>query len=405
MSAETRPSYPSWLPLLLGFLTATGPVSTDMYVPAFPSIEADFGLPLGSAQVTLAAWFFGLGLGQLTLGALSDRFGRRTPLLVAIAIYTLTNAGCALAPDIETLTAMRLICAFAGAASMVIPIAVVRDLATGYAATHMMSQLILVRSIVPIIAPSIGSLLLTVASWRMIFWSTMIYGGLCLLLVAFHLPDTLPVEQRVRQNAAGLARRYGAILTEKVFLVHAAIYGGTMFILFAFIGASPAVFIDGMGLSPRAFALVFSACTVFYLIFSQLNTRFIRRFGASRVMRGGIAIAFAATVILAIVAFAGAAFPGWLSWWMPMPPLMAMMGTQGFTIPNATIGGMHPHAANAGSASALMGMIGFSCGGVSGLLAGTFSDGTARGMAGLMLFGTICMVIADWRRRRMLAKG
>ena len=146
----TKPAYPTWLPLLLGFLGATGPLSTDMYLPAFPAIEAEYHLALGSAQITLAAWFLGLAIGQITQGALADRFGRRLPLTISTALYTLANIGCALAPDIHTLTWMRLISAIAGSASMVIPTAIVRDLASGHAAAKMTSKLILVRGVAPI---------------------------------------------------------------------------------------------------------------------------------------------------------------------------------------------------------------------------------------------------------------
>jgi MFS transporter, DHA1 family, multidrug resistance protein len=402
---SAAPRYAWWLPLLLGFLTAIGPFSTDMYLPAFPAIEAEYHLPLGSAQVTLAAWFLGLGVGQLTQGALSDRFGRRAPLIVSTAIYTLASVGCALAPDIDTLTVMRLIAALAGSASMVVPTAIVRDLASGHAAATMMSRLILVRGVGPVIAPTLGGLMLTFASWHAIFWFGAIYGVTCCVLVTLKVPDTLPLAMRVRHNISGLASRYTGILAEPQFMAHTLMSGGAFFTLFAFLGGSPGVFIDGMHLSPRAFALVFSACAGFYVVFSQFNPRVLTLFGPSRVMQTATLVLFAGTMALAAVAFLGAAFPGWLSWWMLMPPVMVMMSTQGFIQPNTAVGALHRHAAHAGSASALMGMIAFSMGAVSGLMAGVLSDGTARGMAALMLAGAAMAVIADWRRRVLIARG
>jgi MFS transporter, DHA1 family, multidrug resistance protein len=397
-------AYPWWLPLLLGFLSAIGPLSTDMYLPAFPAIEAEFGLPLGSAQATLAVWFLGLGVGQLTQGTLSDRYGRRTPLLFSTAIFTVASIGCALAPSFNMLVAMRLIAALAASASMVIPTAVVRDLASGHAAATMMSRLILVRGVGPIVAPLIGGLLLTFANWHGIFWFGTVYGVVCWILVAWKVPDTLPVNMRVRHNLSGMLSRYWMILVEPSFQVHTMMSGSAMFALFAFIGGSPGVFIDGMHLTPRAFSVVFSCCAANYILFSQLNPGALTRFGASRVMQVASRVLFVGGALMALISFLGTAVPGWLSWWMLMPPMMMMMATQGFIQPNAAVGSLHRHSAHAGSASALMGMIGFCLGAVSGLLAGVFSDGTPRGMAALMLTGAAMAIFADWRRRVMLAR-
>ena len=191
-------TYPFWLPILLGFLTAVGPSTTDMYLPAFPAIEASFHAPPGSAQLTLAAWFAGLAVGQFSQGTLSDRFGRKRPLIVATAIYTLACLGCALAPTIGWLAAFRALSAIGASAGMVIPRAVVRDLAEGHAAAVLMSRLSLVMGAAPILAPTVGSAVLAFADWRGIFWILTAYGAVCCLLVAFLLPDTLARDRRIR---------------------------------------------------------------------------------------------------------------------------------------------------------------------------------------------------------------
>ena len=134
-------TFPAWLPLLLGFLIAVGPAATDMYLPAFPAVEASFGTAPGTAQLTLAAWFAGLAVGQITQGTLSDRFGRRVPLIVGTAVFTLACLGCALAPTIDWLAAFRALAAIGASAGMVIPRAMVRDLAEGHAAAMLMSRL------------------------------------------------------------------------------------------------------------------------------------------------------------------------------------------------------------------------------------------------------------------------
>jgi DHA1 family bicyclomycin/chloramphenicol resistance-like MFS transporter len=147
-------AFASWLPLLLGFLTAVGPISTDMYLPSFPALETALGAPVGSAQITLATWFGGLAVGQITQGTLSDRFGRRGPLLVGTLVYTLGSAACALSPNLFWLSVFRAATAIGASASMVIPRAMVRDLSDGMAAARLMSKLMLVMGVAPILAPS-----------------------------------------------------------------------------------------------------------------------------------------------------------------------------------------------------------------------------------------------------------
>ena len=393
--------YPLWLPLLLGFLSATGPLSTDMYLPAFPAIEASLHVPLGSAQVTLATWFLGLAVGQITQGSLADRFGRRKPLIVATALFTLANIGCALSTDLVTLSVMRFIAALGGSASMVIPRAIVRDLSEGHAAARMMSRLILVSGVAPIVAPTLGGMMLDFASWHFIFWFAAAYGAICWLLVMLLLPDTLAPAMRVRQSLGKMLARYGQILSEPSFLTHALMGGCGMFAMFAYIGGSPGVFIDGMHVSPPVYAVMFSSCAFFFILCSQLNPMLLQRFGANRMLVIAVRMFLGATIVLGAVAFASPLLPGGTQWWMLLPPVMVMMGCQGFNMPNTTVGGLQRHAAHAGTASALMGMMGFCLAAVSGLLVGQLSDGSARAIACLALIGGIGANVADLYRRRM----
>jgi DHA1 family bicyclomycin/chloramphenicol resistance-like MFS transporter len=248
-------SYPAWLPILLGFLTAVGPATTDMYLPAFPSIEASFGAPAGSAQLTLAAWFAGLAVGQMTQGTLSDRFGRKRPLIVATAVYTLACLGCALAPSIQWLAAFRALAAIGASAGMVIPRAMVRDLAEGHAAAVLLSRLSLVMGAAPILAPVLGSAVLAFAEWRGIFWILTAYGVACWVLVVALLPDTLAEERRIRLRFGEQLARYRSILAERGFLTHATMGAFATFAFFAYLGGSSPVFIQGFGLTPVQYAL------------------------------------------------------------------------------------------------------------------------------------------------------
>jgi DHA1 family bicyclomycin/chloramphenicol resistance-like MFS transporter len=392
--------YPSWLPILLGFLTAIGPISTDMYLPAFPAIESSLGLPIGSAQVTLATWFLGLAVGQITQGSLADRFGRRVPLIVGTAVYALAAAGCALSHDLLTLSVFRFIAAVGGSASMVIPRAIVRDLAEGHAAARLMSRLILVSGAAPILAPSLGGLLLQVASWPMIFWCGAIYGAVCFVLVWAFLPDTLPPERQVRLGMGRLLMRYGDIVRERGFITHTLMGGMGMFGMFAYIGGSPEVLIDKFHLSPSLYAVVFSACAANFILCSQINPFLLPRVGSERV-----SWAAGLTFLVAALALAAVAFLQVPLWWAIIPPIMVCLGCQGFNMPNSTVGALQRHAAHAGSASALMGTIQFCLAAVSGLLVGELADGTARPLAALMVIGGVGVVVASLFRPKPVVVG
>jgi MFS transporter, DHA1 family, multidrug resistance protein len=382
-----------WLPLLLGFLTAVGPVSTDMYLPAFPAIEASFGAPTGTAQMTLASWFAGLAFGQITQGSLSDRFGRRGPLLIGTILYTLASAACALAPGILWLTVFRVVAAVGGSASMVIPRAVVRDLADGHAAARLMSRLILVMGVAPILAPTLGGAVLGFAGWRTIFWICAGYGAVCSLLVFFLLPDTMPKDHRLRLGAVDLIRRYAAIACERSFITHALQGGFCMFGLFAYLAGSPGVFIELFHLPPARYGMVFGSCAAAYILAAQVNAAILPRFGSFAVLRASVWGSLIATGALILVAFFGRG--GVLA---VILPIFVNMSCMGFILPNATVGALSRHPRNAASASALMGTIGFVLGALSGALAGVLSDGTARPMAVLMFAGALGAVVADLLR-------
>ena len=382
--------FPSWLPTLLGFLTAVGPISTDMYLPSFPAIEAALGGRPGTAQVTLAMWFLGLAIGQITQGSFSDRFGRRGPLVIGTALYTAASIGCALAPNLTILSLMRFIAAIGGSASMVVPRAVVRDLADGHAAAQMMSQLILVMGVAPILAPTLGGFVDTTLGWQAIFWLAAIYGGACALVVWRLMPETLPEAQRARLGLVEQVLRYRAIITERSFLTHALIGGFVLFGVFAYLGGAPDVFIDRFHLSPAHFGMLFGSCAAAYIAMSQLNPRLMRLFGAATVLRGAVWTYVLATSVLTVFAFAGVDH-----WWLIAAPILVCLGTMGFVNPGATVGALSRHAAHAGSASALMGTMQFCLGAVSGLLVGVLADGTARPMAVLMLLGALAAAAAD----------
>ena len=388
-------SIPPWLPRLLGMLIAVGPAATDMYLPAFPAVEASFGTAPGTAQLTLAAWFAGLAVGQITQGTLSDRFGRRRPLIFGFAVFTLSTLGCAVAPTLGWLALFRAGSALGASAGMVIARAVVRDLTDGTRAAILMSRLVLVMGVAPILAPTVGGAVLAFAQWRFIFWILAVYGATSCFLAWRFLPETLPDERRIRLGLAGQINRYVLILKERTFITHAAMGASGSFCMFAYLAGSSPVFIQGFGLSPSQFALVFGLCSCGLIAGSQINARLIPRVGLSFMLTWISRISLAATITLAILAFAGVHVLAAI-----VAPLVIALSCQGFSNGNTSVGALSRHASHAGSASALMGMAQFSVGATSGLLVGLFTDGTPRGMAALMMGGALCGVIANHFRPR-----
>jgi DHA1 family bicyclomycin/chloramphenicol resistance-like MFS transporter len=389
--------YPSWLPLLLGFLAAVGPISTDMYLPAFPAVERSLGAGVGSAQITLATFFAGIAIGQLTQGTLADRFGRRLPLIVATAIYTLASAGCALAPNLLTLSVMRFVAGFSGSAAMVIPRAIVRDLADGHEAAKLMSRLILVMGAAPILAPTLGGFVLGFGSWRTIFWIATGYGAIGTLLVVALLPDTMEAGHRLRLGLAGLLGRYAAVAHDRIFLSYALLGGFGMFGMFGYIGGSAPVLIEHFGFSPAQYGGLFGASAFAFIAASQASLPLLHRFGAASILRGATSLYLVAGTAMLACAILGVG-----GVYAVVLPAVLVMGCMGMILPNAAVGALSRHAAQAGTASAILGTVQFSLAAVAGALVGLFADGTARPMASLILFAALAAMTANRVRARLL---
>jgi MFS transporter, DHA1 family, multidrug resistance protein len=388
-------TWPRWLPRLLGYFIAVGPAATDMYLPAFPAVEATFHTAPGTAQLTLAAWFAGLAIGQIMQGTLSDRLGRRPPLMIGFSIFALAMIGGALAPNLEVLAILRFFGAVGASAGMVITRAVVRDLAEGHRGAILMSRLVLVMGVAPILAPSVGAAFLTFASWRFIFWFQAVYGASCAILAWRILPETLPEARRVKVGVTQVIARYGSIVREPVFRAHAIMGCGSTFCMFAYLGGSSPVFIQGFGLTPWQFGLIFGLCSCGLIAGSQINARMLPRFGLFFMLRLICRISLAATTVLLALTFSGAHVL-----WLIVAPVFVALSCQGFANGNTAAGALQRHAAHAGSASALLGVAQFALGATSGLLVGLLTDGTPRGMALLMFCGSLCAVIADFFRPR-----
>jgi DHA1 family bicyclomycin/chloramphenicol resistance-like MFS transporter len=389
---------PVWLIILLGSLSAVGPLSTDMYLPAFPTLERSLGSGSGSAQITLAAWFVGLAVGQFTQGPASDRWGRKLPLLVGLAIYTIGSIGCAVSHDLWSFSACRFLAALGGSAGMVIPRAIVRDVATGTQGAKLMSQLTLVLGVVPVLAPSLGALVLTIASWRWIFGIATFYGVVSLTIVYLTLPDTLPRSMRLHLAPVEVLGRYISIFNERVFLTNTCICGFSSFVVFAYLSGTPIVFEEILHFTPTGFGLMFGINAFFYILGTQVNARIVGRVGVERMLGYGILSMTGAAVLLTLMVLTGLAGPhGTII--AAAFPIMWVMASLGFLTPNAVVLALTAHARHAGSASALLGTLQFSFGALAGVVMGIFSNISMVPMALVILVGVIGANIAHRARR------
>lgn len=389
-------SVPVWLPALLGFLTAVGSISIDMYLPAFPKIAHELGHVRGGAQITLATFFIGLALGQLILGPLADRAGRKAPLVAGMTLYTIATVGCALSSGLWSFSIFRFLAALGGASSMVVPRAVVRDLANGPSAARIMAQLMLVMGVSPILAPALGGVVLDWAGWRAIFWVQAVYGIINLTLVIFCLPDTLPPELRVRHGIISVAKRYVQVARDRNFLPAALTVGFTSATLFAYLGGSPLVFETGFHVSPVLYGCIFGLNGFGLIMASQLNGRlFAARFGIDRTLNVAVFTMLGGTVYLSLLAVTG------LAGLVPvLLGLFVIISSFGCVFPNGTVAVMSRQHANAGVASALTGTLQFSIGAVSGMMVGELSDSSPRAMALCMLAGALCVAASNHLRPR-----
>ncbi len=375
---------PLTLAVVLGILTAAGPISTDAYLPAFPTMEHALHAPAGAAQLTLAAWFAGLACGQIVQGPWSDRHGRRLPLIAGAILFTVASAGCALAPSIPVMCVFRFLAAFGASASAVVPRAVVRDLRDGHEARRLMAQLMLVMGVVPILAPSIGGLMLTVANWRFIFWMTVGFGLVSVGLAWRVLPETLPPSRRIRVRLVDQITRYIQIAIDRAFITNALVGCMAMFALFAYLGGSPAAYVQEYRLTPAEYALAFSVNAAVFIGSAQVAVPLTQRFGVAFVVRHGTTYLIGATLFLLLVACTGIGH---------LPLLMVAIGLClagiGAIAPVAPVAALSRHAAHAGSASALLGTLQYALGASAAFAVGALDDGTARPLAGMMVVGAL----------------
>lgn len=359
MNEKTRNSE-LYLLLMVGAISAFGPFVTDFYLPALPSLNEYFHTTASLVQLSLTFSMVGLAVGQLVIGPLSDKYGRKSPLLLSLVAFSVSTLGCLYAPDIYWFIFFRLIQGLAGAGGLVISKSIATDLYEGKELTRFFSMLSSVQGLAPICAPVLGGFLLEVTNWKGIFWILFVIG-LALLVTLLFFKESLPLAAR-REGSVWVAFRcYVPVLGHGRFMCYVLVQAFAMGVMFTYIAASPFIFQSHYGLSPVAYSLCFGANAVAVML-GSLTVSFFR--SATQAMRVGVVGFGLISLLVASVLISGA-------------PVMIVEGCLfvfmiflGLILPSSTMLALDLERANSGNASAVLGFLMFLFGGVLSPLTG-----------------------------------
>ncbi|OKK02077.1 multidrug effflux MFS transporter [Streptomyces sp. CB02400] len=373
--------------LVLGGLTATPPLAMDMYLPALPEVTQSLHAPAATVQLTLTACLAGMALGQLVVGPMSDRWGRRRPLLIGLAVYVVATALCAFAPTVELLVAFRLAQGLAGAAGIVIARAVARDLYDGVAMARFFSTLMLISGVAPIVAPLIGGQILRVTDWRGVFVVLTVVGALLTAVVWAKLPETLAPADR---HDGGVGETLGSmrrLLTDRAFTGYMLTGGFAFASLFAYVAASPFVVQEIYGASPQTFSLLFGLNSIGLVIMGQVNGKIlVGRARLDKVLGLGLVVVVVAAVALLLMSLGTFGEVGLVP---VAAALFVLMSAMGIALPNTQTLALMRTKHAAGSASALLGTTSFLIGAIASPLVGVAGEDTAVPMAVVQLVAAL----------------
>ncbi|AKF93801.1 multidrug effflux MFS transporter [Brevibacillus laterosporus] len=360
-----------WLAIVLGALSAFGPLSLDMYLPALPAMATDFQTTTSAVQLSLTACLLGLSLGQLFAGPLSDIQGRRKPLLVGLAIYAVASILCVFSTSIWALVALRFIQGAAGSAGIVISRAMVRDIYVGPELTKFFALLMLVNGVAPIAAPIFGSQLLLFTPWEGVFVVLGGIGIIMLLVVLFGLPESLPVERRSTGGFKNTLVTFKNLLVDKMFMGFALSQGLVIAAMFAYISGSPFVLQNMFGVSAQMFSVFFAVNGLGIILASQITGKLAGKISESKLMISGLILAAIGGVSLLIVILLGAGL------YAILPPLFIIVSCVGIVSTAGFSLAMQSQGKAAGSASALLGVLSLIFGALLAPLVGIGGSGTA----------------------------
>jgi MFS transporter, DHA1 family, multidrug resistance protein len=369
--------------VVLGALSAFGPLAMDMYLPSTPTIAAALNAGQSLVQLTLSGCLAGLAIGQLVAGPLSDGMGRRRPLLIGLAAFVVFSVACAMAPDIGSLIAFRFLQGMAGAVGVVLSLAIVRDMYEGTELARVLGSLTLVFGLAPVLAPVIGGQVLRFTSWRGVF-GVLAAIGMVLLVAGWFLPETLPPQRRTPP-------RFRQLLDDSRTLARDRRYAGNTLAvtlgtaaLITYISALPFIVEDAYQRSPQLFSLIFTINAIGLTLMAQLGTRLIRRLPVARVVRVSLLV-----MVAGALAFLAAALTGHPPLAALLVPLFVFVASFGMMRPNGTALALDGHTSIAGTASAWLGALPFMLGAVLSPLAGLGGQGGAT-VAGVLL-GVLCL--------------
>ncbi|MGV3519031.1 multidrug effflux MFS transporter [Luteitalea sp.] len=376
--------------LLLGSLTAIAPMSIDMYLPAFPALQAALATDAAAVQRTLSVFFIGLAIGQLFYGPLSDRYGRRRPLLAGLALYTAASVGCALSTSVDQLLVWRGLQALGGCAGVVTARAVVRDVFGPREAARVLSSLMLVMGVAPILAPLLGGWILTHAGWRGLFGVLVAFGAATWVAVVRGLPDTPPASRATSLTVASVAAAFGRVARHGRFRRFAAAGALAQCVLFAYIAGAPFLYMQVLRLSPTGFAVMFGLNSVGLIAASQINRAFLAREETGVVLTRALAVQW-----LAAIVFLGVALTQTSDVLRVASPVLLLVLLLGFVLPNTTALALAPFDRDAGTASALLGSLQYGTSGLATLGVSALFDGTVRPMAAaIVVFVFVALVLS-----------
>lgn len=378
---------------MLGALTALGPFTIDLYLPAFPVLQEDFRTSATAIQLTLTGTMIGFAFGQLIVGPLSDKVGRRLPLLVVTALHVLASIAAALAPSLELLSVARVAMGMGAAAGGVVAMAIVRDLFGGRRLVVMLSRLALVSGVAPVVAPLIGSALLSVMSWRGIFVVLAIYGAVMLVSAIALVPETLPRARRQDRGADTVLQRYRSVFTDRVF-VGVLIIGGMSFSgLFSYLSASSFLFQETYDFDAQQYGLLFAVNSIGLVIGVQTASRLAARFGPQWVLAFSTAALLTAATAIIVTDQLG------LGLWGTVVPLFVFMTACGFTFPCVQVLALDRHGKAAGTAASILGACNFGIAGLISPVVGWIAKDagiTATTMASVMVGCAVIGLLALW---------
>ena len=373
--------------LALASLSALGPLSIDFYLPGFPAMSSDLGVPIGTIQMSLAAFFIGISIGQLFYGPWTDRVGRKKPLYIGLVLYIVSSIAIAFTQSAEGLIFWRLVQAFGGCAGLVIARAVVRDAFPIEETARVFSILMLITGVAPILAPTFGGLMTEWFGWRSIFITLAILSSLSLLMVHYVLPETGSPNRMVSYHPATVFKSYLEVFREPSFVTYVFMGGTAAAGMFAYISASPYVFMEKYGLSETIYGWIFGMNAFGLIAASQVNRYWLRRrHGSEIIMRASTMHALVASALLVLTLFGHP----------PLPYLLvlvfAYLALLGFIFPNSAALTLVPFGKNAGAASALMGSVQMVLGALMASIVSGFHNQTVYPM----LIGMACCALLSY---------